>query len=127
MWGISAIAAYGVIAAVDSGARTLIPAELFRPLFGVLYFLSGVVLLGWLGRYAGTWGPDLWRTAALLAGAVVAALEVWLAGRWRGEAGSLDDWMAALLGLAAAVLLPRLLPERWLQRWLGMERRRGEH
>jgi len=57
-------------------------------------------------------------------GSLAAAGEIW----WRADSpgsGSLplDQWMVALLGLLAAGILARFVPDRVAHLWFGVERR----
>jgi hypothetical protein len=89
--------------------------------YGAAYFLLGVVLLGVVARWWVRGAPALWRPVMLSAGSLAAAGEIW----WRAGGGPalVDRWMVALLGLLAAAILVRLLPDRLKRRWLGIDRR----
>lgn len=80
----------------------------------------GVFLLGAIARQQPGWPAAYWRLSLLGVGLALAALGLWLVhGRL-----TVDDLAAALLGLAIAAILPRVLPERIVWRWLGKDRRR---
>ena len=90
--------------------------------YGASYFLLGVGLLGTIARGWVRGTPALWRPLMLSIGSLVAALEIWFHPD-RITAQPVDRWMLALLGLLAAAILARLVPERLSHAWLGVERR----
>lgn len=101
-----------------------VPAAGWRWSCGLLYFVFGVALLGGVARRWPGAAP-LWRPGVLLGGTLLSfALFAGLggAGAWPQW---LDAWMAALLGLTLACLLPRGMPAHWRRSWLGQERRHG--
>lgn len=82
----------------------------------------GVFLLGAIARRQPGWPAPYWRLSLLGIGLALAASGLWLVhGRL-----TVDDLAAALLGLAIAAFLPRVLPERVVWRWLGQDRRRSD-
>lgn len=98
----------------------------FRALWSAAFLVFGIALLGTLARWRPEGNVNGWRAAALFAGAVLAAAEVWAVSRGAIRGFSLEVWMAALFGLALAMILPRWLPEPWMRYWLALERR-GQH
>ena len=79
----------------------------------------GVFLLGAIARWRLGWSAPYWRLSLLGAGLALAAFGLWLVHRRL----TLDDLAAALLGLAIAAILPRVLPAEIVWRWLGRDRR----
>lgn len=91
-------------------------------LYGLLYGLLGVVLLGTISRWWVRGSAALWRPAMLGLGSLAAAGEIGM--RVSLPAGSLQQqWMVALLGLLVVAVLMRLAPASLTRRWLGIERR----
>jgi len=97
----------------------------FKWAYALVYCIFGVLLMGATARLLSAAGPVLWRPTMLVAGALLAALELWLVQRLDGDSMRLETWMAALLGLALAALVARFLPDSLLRRWFGIERRGG--
>ena len=95
----------------------------FRSVYGFGYFVLGVVLLGAVARLWPGAGAPLWRLTMVVTGSGIALAQVWLVYLIRAVPPSLDTWMVALLGIAIASILPRLLPDGLLRRWLVAERR----
>jgi hypothetical protein len=98
----------------------------FRLSWTAACLLFGVVLLGVLARWLASGTINGWRAGTLFGGALLAAIEVWVVTGGGTRAFSLEIWMAALLGLALALILPRWVPDRWLRHWLALERRGQE-
>ncbi|MHB8428163.1 MAG: hypothetical protein ACYDGU_10450, partial [Acidiferrobacterales bacterium] len=86
------------------------------------YLFLGVLLIGSIARGLCRVNPVLWRPLALLAGVVLAVLQGVSGASDSRAAGSMT--MAAVLGLALAALLGRLVPEAVVRTGLGVERRR---
>lgn len=95
----------------------------FRAVYGFGYFAFGVAMLGAVSRLWPQAGAALWRPVMLASAASLALAQVWLVQVTRAAPLNLDTWMAAVLGLAVAALVPRLLPNAWLRLWLGTDRR----
>jgi hypothetical protein len=95
------------------------PVALRRGFDIVAALVWGVFLLGAIARQQPAWPAAYWRLSLLGVGLVLAALGLWVVHRRL----TLDDLAAALLGLAIAIL-PRVLPDGVVWRWLGKERRR---
>ena len=92
---------------------------------GFSYAGFGALLLGALARSFPQAGPNTWRVATLVLGAVAAGVGAWLIQKSSHASSSFDAWMAALLGLAIVVMLPPWLPTSATCRWLGLDRRRA--
>src|SRR3990170_2286702 len=95
----------------------------FRMLWSAAFLLFGVVLLGTVARWHPSGSVNRWRSWALFGGALLAAVEVWMVSKGGVRGFNLEVWMAALLGLALALIGTRWIPETWLRYWLAMERR----
>jgi len=95
----------------------------WRSAHGFLYAAFGVVLLGALARRFPDAGANVWRSLTLVVGAAAAGIGLWFTQGSMRTPPSFDAWMAALLGLALAVMFPRWLPTSATRRWLGLERR----
>ena len=106
--------------AVRLGAGSVM---VFRAVYGFGYFLLGVVLLGAVARLVPGAGAPLWRLTMVATASGIALVQVWLVYLVRAVPPSLDIWMVALLGIAIAAILPRLLPAGVLRRWFVAERR----
>ena len=90
--------------------------------YAASYFVLGVGLLGTIARGGVRRTPVLWRPLMLSIGSLAAVLEIWFHPD-QITAQPLDRWMLALLGLLAAAILARLVPERLGHAWLGVDRR----
>ena len=95
----------------------------FRMLWSAACLVFGVVLLGALARWHPSGSINRWRSWTLFGGALLAAVEVWLVSKGGVRGFNLEIWMAAMLGLALALIATRWIPEPWLRYWLAMERR----
>jgi len=91
-------------------------------MYGLLYGLLGMVLLGAVSRWWRNGSAALWRPTMLGLGSLAAAGEI--SSRANLWSGSLEQqWMIALIGLLAAAILVRLVPPSMNRRWLGIDRR----
>jgi hypothetical protein len=100
-------------------------APLFQIVYGAFYFTLEIALLGAVARAwpgAGTW---LWRPVTLATATLLGVLEAWLLAAVFRVSLQRQVWATALLGVALAAMLPRLVPQAWLRRWLAQDRRRG--
>ncbi len=131
-WTITAVGYYGLIVSAHYRLMEILKmldasgvseAPLFKWLYALAYLGFGIILLGAVARLHAGAGAVIWRPTMLVVGALFAALDIWLLQQWSGIPMRLEDWMAALLGLAVAAILARLLPEHLLRLWLGIERR----
>lgn len=95
----------------------------FRMLWSGAFLVFGAVLLGALARWHPSGSINRWRSWTLFGGALLAAVEVWLVSKGGVRGFNLEIWMAAMLGLALALIATRWIPETWLRYWLAMERR----
>ena len=84
---------------------------------GLFYGVLGAVAMGVMGRCASGWHPAFRRMSGLLGCAILAGVDVGIAGI-RGEPGQ-KLFFAALLGIALAVLFARHAPTGVRRRWLG--------
>lgn len=128
VWIVAASVAFVLtLAALHAGGSAFRPeeAQLWKWLYAGINAAFGLLLLGAIARIWPRANPPLWRFAMLALGAALAGAGMWLLYRG-GRLPRLEIWMAALLGLACAAILPRLLPESVLRRWFGMERRHPE-
>jgi hypothetical protein len=122
IWLVSALFGYAAVLIVLFGVPWLRESDaLWRLAHGVLYGAFAAVLLGALARGAPNAGPATWRSVTLALAAIAAGAGVWLTQRLQSAA--FDAWMAALLGIAVAVMLPRWLPDSITRYWLAIERR----
>jgi hypothetical protein len=96
------------------------PIALRRAFDTAAALVWGAVLLGVIARRQPAWPAAYWRLSLLGVGLALAVLGLWLVHRRL----ALDDLAATLLGLAIAAILPRVLPDRIVWRWLGQDRRR---
>ncbi len=125
-WSAATIACFGI---VHVALYLIVPRQASAPTYGIklhyalVHVPFGVLLLGALARLLPASGPNAWRSLTLAIGLPAATAGLW----WQQQAGGarlrLDLVAATLLGLAVAALLPRLLPESVVRRWLGIERR----
>lgn len=123
IWMVSTVLFYvAVVALLQEVPALRASSGIWRLAHGVLYGAFGAVLLGMLARNFPSATPNAWRAGALLVGAIAAAVGVWATQR-ANPAAAFDAWMAALLGLSVAVMLPRWLPVGATRRWLAIERR----
>lgn len=84
---------------------------------GLAYAVLAIIAMGVAGRCTPKWHPALKRVAALLACAILAGIDVGLAGQ-SGEAAQ-KLFFAALLGIAVVVLAARHAPAGLRRKWLG--------
>lgn len=122
-WAMAALAWYGALAlahrvALGATGGTGLPGWGYA----LGFFVLGVLLLGAVARLWRKGSPALWRPLMLSVGSMAAAVEVALLPVAPGQ-HPVDLWMTALLGLVAAALLARLLPDRLNRAWLGIDRR----
>jgi hypothetical protein len=92
-------------------------------LYAGAYGAFGILLLGAVARWWQSGSPALWRPFMLSVGSLAAALEVWSNAQAAPSGALVDRWMLALVGLLVAALLARLLPNRVIRQWLGIDRR----
>ena len=125
-WSVVAVLGYAAtLAALYVGLAGRESGVWWRWAHALLYAGVGMVLLGALARQLPHARPHVWRVLALVVGAVAAGLGLWLTQPTLRAPASIDAWMAALLGLAIAAILPRWLPAPVTRRWLGIERRQA--
>lgn len=125
LWVLTALVWYTVIWLAHRAALGEVVAvsdTAFRWVYGTVFFVFGVVLLGAVSRWWRAGSPALWRPAMLSLGSLAAAAEL-VSLAQPGTELALDLWMTALLGLIAAAILARVLPEHLNRAWLGIERR----
>ena len=124
IWLVSALFGYAAVLIVLFGVPWLRESNaLWHLAHGVLYGAFAAVLLGALARGAPNAGPATWRSATLALAAAAAGAGVWMTQRLQSAA--FDAWMAALLGIAVAVMLPRWLPDPITRHWLAIDRRQS--
>lgn len=123
-WGIGTLLVYAAIQWLLYGVPALRQPDdtVWRIAHGFAYAACGVVLLGALARGLPQAGAHVWRVTTLLLGALAAGAGLWAAHQPMQAPATLDAWMAALLGVALAVVLPRWLPDAAARRWLGVDR-----
>lgn len=93
----------------------------FHWIYTLAFFGLGVLLLGIVGHTFTGLGRTSWRPLALCLGAGLTLVHMWVGRVTTGSPLSIDMFMSALLGLALAVLLPRLLPANIVERWQGRQ------
>ena len=93
----------------------------FQWIYALAFFGLGALLLGIVGRTFPGLGPTSWRPLALLLGAGLALVHLWVGRVTTGSLLSIDLFLSALLGLALAVLLARVLPASVVGRWQGRQ------
>lgn len=93
----------------------------FHWIYALAFFGLGVLMLGIVGRTFTGLGPTSWRPLTLCLGAGLALVHLWIGGLTTGSRLSIDMFMSALLGLALAALLARLLPASIVARWQGRQ------
>lgn len=98
--------------------RGAAPADL-QLSYGVGFGLFGLLMIGTLARFRVTAYPAFWRMLTVMAGAVVAVIEVKLHGY--PKAYFFPFWAAALIGLSVISVAARFLPRRVLRLWLAGE------
>lgn len=120
--GIWALTAMAMLAAIYALA---IPGRwpMFPWVYGITYFLFGVVLLGTVARWWTRGSPALWRPFMLSVGSLCAALEIGLRNAADTAPSAVDRWMVALLGLLVAAIAARWVPDRVTRLWFGVDRR----
>lgn len=116
LWGLSALLSYLVLLGLNLALGEYLPSAWPRM---VEYMLLSVALLGFLARWRAEAGPYVWRPVLLLLGAALAAAEVAAWSRKLGLGFVIDEWMAALIGVAIVSILARLLPASLRLAWLG--------
>jgi hypothetical protein len=126
-WKLGIAFFYGIVVMALYGVPGLFEDEnMWRIAHGFWYGGFGVGLLAVLARNFPHARPDAWRVATLMVGALAAGVGLWVMKSTWGmftASDGFDAWMAALLGLAIAVMLPRWLPASVTCRWLALERR----
>ncbi len=101
--------------AIDLG----IPA--FHWIYALAFFGLGLLLVAIVGRtFIGLDGASS-RTLALVLGAGLALVHLWVGHVTTGSRLSIDMFLSALLGLALVVLLTRALPASLARRWQGRQ------
>lgn len=118
-WGVAALLVYLAIVALNLALAMPQPSVWLRM---AEYGVWAVVLLGALARWRPGAGPFIWRPVMLLLGGALAAAEVGAWSRRLGLKFVIDEWMAALIGLALVAILARVLPLSWRAPWLGLPR-----
>ncbi len=119
VWTLAAVAVVTVIYALAGSGRW----PMFPWMYGAAYFLFGVVLLGAVARWWARGAPALWRPFMLSVGSLCAALEIGMRAAPDMSLPAVDRWMVALLGLLAAAIAARFVPERVTRLWFGIDRR----
>lgn len=113
---------YGALIGAQVGAPGLLLETVsggesyFHGIYALGFFGLGVLLVGIASRTFTGLGPTSWRPLALGLGAGLALVHLWV-GRVTGSPLSMDMFMSALLGLALAVLLARVLPASMAGGW----------
>ena len=120
-WAVGAAVWYGLILAGQDYAQGLVgsSAGALKLVYGLGFMVLGIVVLGALARWFPKAEAVVWRSAAILTSALLAAAAIALPGAGGWSAQRIDLWMAALLGLGIAVIASRFLPAPWVDRWLG--------
>lgn len=120
--GIWALTAMAMLAAIYALA---IPGRwpMFPWVYGIMYFLFGIVLLGTVARWWTQGSPALWRPFMLSVGSLCAAFEIGLRNAADTTPSAVDRWLVALIGLLAVALAARLVPYRVTRFWFGVDRR----
>lgn len=122
IWTVVAVGGYAMLVALPEPAGTGWSFALW--VYGAAYGLLGVALLGTIAHWWLRGSPALWRPLMLGLGSLAAAVEIgWRTGFRDAITLSLDQWMAALLGLLVAGILARFVPNRVAHLWFGVERR----
>jgi hypothetical protein len=125
-WTISAVLLWCALLLLHGFGTVRFGGEssvVFRAVYGFGYFVFGAVMLGVVARLWPQAGAPVWRPLMLASTAGLALVQVWLVHVSRAVPMNLDTWMAALLGIAIAAIVPRLLPSAWLRYWLATEGR----
>ena len=119
IWALTAMAMLAAIYALATPGRW----PMFPWVYGIAYFLFGVVLLGTVARWWTRGSPALWRPFMLSVGSLCAALEIGLRNAADTAPSAVDRWMVALLGLLVAAIAARWVPDRVTRLWFGVDRR----
>ncbi len=123
-WLVSALLWYGVVLLVSTQMPDFDSSpSLWRAMHAGLYGGLALMLLAAFARSFPRANPTSWRLATLAVAALAAGAERWLVPNVMSPLSAFDAWMAALLGIAVGVMLPRWLPTSITCRWLGIERR----
>lgn len=94
----------------------------FEWFYSLVWFVFGMLLLGTVTRLLREASPTLWRPVMLCVGAGLALAQRWIIEITVGTPISADTWLAAVLGLAVAAVLARVLPGPFLSRWYGVKK-----
>jgi len=100
-----------------------VSVTVFRAVYGFGYFALGAAMLGAVARLRSQAGMPTWRLVMLTSGSALALAEGWIVHMVQAAPMRLENWMAAVLGLVVAAMVPRLLPFAALRYWLAAERR----
>ncbi len=91
----------------------------FQWLYSLVYLVFGILLLGTVTRVLYEASPTLWRPVMLCVGAGLALAQLLLVEIAVGGSMRADMWLSAVLGLAVAAVLARVLPGAFVSRWYG--------
>lgn len=93
----------------------------FQWIYALAFFGLGLLLVGIVGRTFIGLDSASSRTLALVLGAGLVLVHLWVGHVMTGSGLSIDMFLSALLGLALAVLLTRALPASVAGRWQGRQ------
>lgn len=127
LWAAIAVLYYAAIFIVQYWKPSLFQATLqtgwmqsFRWVYGFVFVGFGIVLQGAIARVFSESSSTIWRPLMLCFGASLALFHIWFMQLTAGIAMSVDMWLSALLGLAVAAVLARVLPPAVVLRWYGV-------
>ncbi len=85
------------------------------------YALWTALALGAIARLWPALTPYGWRPLAILGGAVLSGLEIFLRAGPLDNKMRIDAWMTALIGIAIVAILARVMPAALRRSWFGQE------
>ncbi|MHB1202769.1 MAG: hypothetical protein ACYCZC_06445 [Acidithiobacillus sp.] len=85
------------------------------------YALWTALALGAIARRWPAMTPYGWRPLAILSGAVLSGLEIFLRAGPLDNKARIDAWMTALIGIAIVAILARVIPAALRRSWFGQE------
>ena len=117
-WAAAALILYIVIWIVNG--RIAVDAQTIWLRAGE-YALWTALALGAIARRWPAMTPYGWRPLAILSGAALSALEVFLRAGPLANRARIDVWMTALVGIAIVAILARVMPAALRRSWFGQE------